>query len=594
MSEHLMAGLGLILALGITAQLIGWYTRIPSIIILIAAGLLAGPVFGWIHPSELLGDLLTPFISLSVAVILFEGGLILKLDEIKRTAPVVIKLVTLGVLLTWILGSLGGVWILSLEWPLAILLGAILVISGPTVIMPLLRHLRLRGNIAPILKWEGILIDPIGATLALLVFGVIIAGGPQDALTQVVATLATILIVGVVLGSLAAALIIWLLHRYLIPDFLQIPVVLSIVIGGFIVSDILQPDAGLFTAVIAGVILANQKKVSVEHIVDFKEILGLILISLLFIILSATIEIEAILPLLGPILLFSLLLIALARPLSVFIASFRTKLKPKERVLLGTIAPRGIVSASVASVFGLRLSENGIDGAEILLPITFAVILVTVISSSGLATLASRFFGIASPNPQGVIFIGGQNWVRDIASALKDASIPVMIIDHSKSNTAYARRKKIKAHYGDALAPGIIDKLDIREYGNVLAMTSDDNINHLVARHFGREFGTGNTYLLPPAAMPSAKKSRHVKLHLPGRILFSDEASYEYLNDLYLDGVRIKTAELSEKYSYQDFSKENKKALPLFLVTKNEGLTIITPDTPLKDRECCLLIYLAP
>ncbi|MGI2335270.1 MAG: cation:proton antiporter [Dehalogenimonas sp.] len=594
MTEHIMTGLTLILVLGITSQLIGWYTRIPSIVILIGVGLLAGPVLGWIHPEQIFGELLNPFISLSVAIILFEGGLILKLEEIKRTVGVVTKLITLGVLITWIIASLGSYWILGLDWPLAILLAAILVISGPTVIMPLLRHLRLRGDIGPILKWEGILIDPIGATLALLVFGVILAGGPEEAILQGLTTLGVIILVGIILGSVGGLLITQLLRRYLVPDFLQIPVVLSIVTGAFLLSDLIQPDSGLLTAVIMGAFLANQKQVSVEHIVDFKETLGLILISLLFITLSATIDIEAILPLAGGILLFSLLLIVLARPLSVFTAGWGSKLKWRDKVLLSAIAPRGIVSASIASVFGFRLAERGFAGAEILLPITFTVIILSVISSSALATIATRAFKISKPNPQGIIFIGGQNWVRDIATILEELDIRTFIIDQSKSNVAYARRKKLQAYYGNALSPGITDNLGFSDYGRVLSMTSNDNVNHLAALHFSKEFGSANTYLLATDDLPASKKAGHFKSNLPGRVLFSDKANYETINDLYLNGAKIKTTNLTSDYPFEAFVSDNKKAIPLFLVSESEELTVITTETDMENKADTTLIALIP
>jgi NhaP-type Na+/H+ or K+/H+ antiporter len=589
-----MAGLALILALGMVSQVIGWYTRIPSIVILIVAGLIAGPITGWLHPEEIFGDLLQPFISLSVAVILFEGGLSLKFNEIKSTAPVVVRLITVGVLLTWAVGSAAAVWILGLDWPLAVLLASILVISGPTVIMPLLRHLRLRGDLGPILKWEGILIDPIGATLALIVFGVILAAGPEEAITQGLTTLAVSLITGLGLGLLTGLAMIQLLRRYLLPDYLQIPVVLSTVIGVFFLSDLIQADAGLFTVVIMGVVMANQRRVNVEHILDFKETLGLILISILFITLSATIDIDAIVPLAGGILGFSLILILVARPLAVLVASRGSRLKSRERVLLGVIAPRGIVSASVASLFGFRLAENGFAGADILLPVTFAVIILTVISSSVLSTLAARLFGMSNTNPQGVVFVGGQIWVREIATALEEAGVRTFIIDHSRSNIAYARRKKLPAYYGNALAPGITGELDLADFGRVLAMTSDDNVNHLVAAHYGREFGTANVYLLPPEETATDTKKEHIQQHLPGRLLFSASFSYEKLADLHANGARVKTFELTSDFPFKAFTSDNPKAVPLFLITAGGEVTVITPETEPADRADLTLLALVP
>ena len=227
--DHIIISIVVIIGLAILSQLIAWFTRLPSILLLIIAGILAGPVFGLFDPHALLGDLMEPVVSLSVAVILFEGGLNLKISDIKHTTPVVLRLITGGVLITWIIATVGAIFILGMDTRLAVLLGAILVISGPTVIMPLLRYLRPGQNVSAVLKWEGILIDPIGAILALIVLEIILTGNSTGgAALQTAVILLKSIVFGGALGALGAWVMMQLLRRHILPDHLHIAATLGI------------------------------------------------------------------------------------------------------------------------------------------------------------------------------------------------------------------------------------------------------------------------------------------------------------------------------------------------------------------------------
>ncbi len=267
MTEHLLVGLAGIIILGIGAQWLAWRLRLPSILLLLLFGFAAGPATGFLDPDALLGDLLPPVVSLSVAVILFEGGLSLSFTELRQIGTVVRNLVSVGALVTWLVTAGAAHFILDLSAALAVLLGAILVVTGPTVIVPLLRHVRPVGPVNSILKWEGILIDPIGAMLAVLVFEAILAGGFQEATTLALTGVLNTVVIGGVNGVLGAMVLTFLLKRYWIPDFLHNAFSLMVVVGAFTASNVMQAESGLLAVIVMGMTLANQKMITVKHIV---------------------------------------------------------------------------------------------------------------------------------------------------------------------------------------------------------------------------------------------------------------------------------------------------------------------------------------
>lgn len=576
--DSVLFGLVIIVVLGVLSQAIAWFTRIPSILLLIAVGFIAGPVLNIIQPDVLLGDLLEPIVELSVAVILFEGGLNLKLSEIKTTASVVLRLISLGVVITWAIGILGAIFILGMEPPLAVLLGAILVVSGPTVIMPLLRYLRPGANVSAVLKWEGILVDPIGAILGIIVLEVILAGGGTGAaVLQVLGIVSKSVISGVVLGGLGGLAITFLLKRYIIPDYLHVPVTLGILAGVFLASELIQPQAGLLTAIIMGGVLANQRQISISHILEFKENLQILLISFIFIILSARLKLSLFEPLSLTLILFILLLVLVARPLCVFLSSVRSKIKFKEKWLLSVISPRGIVSAAIASVFAFRLTGEGYAGAELLLPVTFSVVFGTILISSIGAPIVIKGLKISQMNPQGVVFVGCHVWLRDIAALLDKEGIKCMLVTANKTEAANARRRKLKASYADVLNSNFLEKTDFSDYGYAVAATSDSNYDALVALRLSKEFGRSNVYMLP--VEEAGSNNEHFTRHLPGRTLFDQRATHSYITQLYEKGS-IKIKELEEDTTLEKTgSLFGMNSLPMFVIDSSGNLAIIAAGT---------------
>ena len=285
MTEHLFLGLAGIIVLGIAAQWVAWYIRVPSIFLLLLAGFAVGPISGLLQPQALLGDLLFPIVSLSVAIILFEGGLSLRTVVLQDIGRVLRNLITIGVVSTWAISAAAASLLLDFNLALSVLVGAMLVVSGPTVVGPLLRHVRPIERLRSTLQWEGILIDPIGVMVAVLAFEVILAGEMQPA-TSAIITVLVMAVVGSAIGYLTARGVVWLIQHRLIPDYLHSAVTLVVVIAAFAVANHLHDETGLFTVTVMGIVMAHQRNIIIRHIIEFKETLGVLLISSLFILLS--------------------------------------------------------------------------------------------------------------------------------------------------------------------------------------------------------------------------------------------------------------------------------------------------------------------
>lgn len=579
MVEHTLVSLSVVIILGIAAQWLGWRLRIPSILMLLVFGVLAGPVFGWINPGKLLGPLLYPVVSLAVAMILFEGGLSLSVKEFRAIGGVTAWLVTLGAAITWLIIAPAAHWILGLPWSLAILLGAVLVVTGPTVIGPMLRFIRPTGRTGPILKWEGIVIDPIGAMLAVLVFQVILESGTQPELVVATTVLKTI-VVGALLGLAGAWILGFSLKRDLIPDSLQNPVTIMFVVGAYTGANLLQSESGLLAVTIMGFVMANQKSISVHHIVEFKENLRVLLIAVVFILLAAHLK-PADLDQIGlASLAFLLVLVLVARPVAVFASTLGSKLSLKEKLFLSWMAPRGIVAAAVASIFALRLEESGLAGSGALVPQTFFVIIGTVALYGLTAPLLARRLGLSKADPQGVLFLGGRFWVREMARVVQEEGYPVMLVDNSRHNVSAARMAGIPAFYASIFADNVLDRVEISGIGKLLAMTGNDDVNSLAALHFAPLFGRAQAYQL----MPEDEKlvEAHSR-HLRGRFLFAKGMTHTALTRQFTDKAVVKKTRLTETFGLDELRAQyGGQVLPLFLITEEGELQVFTAEGKIK------------
>jgi NhaP-type Na+/H+ or K+/H+ antiporter len=579
LTEELTIGLALIVTLGISAQWLAWRLRLPSILVLLIFGFIAGPVLGLLDPDEILGEWLFPIVSLSVAIILFEGGLSLKASEIRTTGHVVRNLVTVGALVTWAIGAIGAYYILGFPLRVAILFGAILIVTGPTVIIPLLRHVRAVGPISSLAKWEGIVNDPIGAIVAVLVFEAIVVVDFQLAATTVVTSLVQTILIGAILGAVGAYGLAFVLRRYWVPDHLQSAVTLMAVIATFAISNTIQQESGLMTVTLMGIILTNQRGVNLKPIIEFKENLGVLLLSVLFIILSARLKLADLVHLGPQSLIFLLLLVVVARPLSVWISTIGSGLKWQEKVFLAWMAPRGIVAAAIASVFALELHEMiGIVEADLMVPEMFLVIVGTVTIYGLSAGPLGNWLGVANPDPQGNLIVGAHQWARQIGKVLQDAGFKVMLLDTNHENVTLAKMTGLPAMFASVLSETLPAELELGSYGRLLALTHNDEVNALATLHFAEIFGRANVYQLHPREEENDLREI-VPMPLRGRLLFNSNITCDKLSAIYQTGAVIKQTPLTEQFGFTNFQERyGATAIPLFLIDENGKLFIFTED----------------
>ncbi|MEZ6004211.1 MAG: sodium:proton antiporter [Planctomycetota bacterium] len=579
--ELIPVALAGILALGVFAQWLAWRLKLPSILLLLLAGFLVGPLTGWLDPKVLLGDLMHPLISLGVGVILFEGGLTLKTAELGKIGGIVLRLCTAGVVITWVLATFLLHLLVQLPLPLAFLFGAVLTVTGPTVIGPLLRHVRPQGRVGPIANWEGIVADVIGATLAVLTFHAI--AEPPAETGAFLATfwgLVKTAVVGSLAGVVGALLLGVPLRRYWVPDSLHSPLALAILLVVFVVADRLQHESGLLAVTLMGFLLANQRATAIRHIIEFKENLRTLLISTLFVVLAASLKLDSLLELGWREVLFVVLLIVFIRPTAVTLALFGSNATLAERRFLGALAPRGVVAAAITALFAGRLADPVLMGDRImpeavrLVPLSFLVIIATVAVYGLAAAPIARRLKLASANPQGVLVIGGSRFALAVCRALVSLELPVVLLDTNRQSVAKARLDGIKAVYGSALAADAEEHLPLGGIGRVFGMTSNDEVNSLSALHYIELFGRAEVYQLVPSGI-SAKQETSGNLH--GRYLFREGARFDELETRMGRGARIAITQLTESFPYEAFREHHENnAIPLFRLTPEGTLVVFT------------------
>lgn len=613
MDQQLFYYLAFVPLLGIVAQLVAWRLKIPSILLLLLFGIVLGQ---FIQIDQVLGGgsesatqqanaLLFPLVSICVAIILFEGGLTLHFDEWKQAGDSVLRLCSIGVVVSWVLTSIAVWLIFHLDLRLAVLLGAILVVTGPTVIAPLIRNIRPEKRVGSILKWEGIVVDPIGAVLAVLVLKETLLVGEDHSWSfiQAASGLLGTFSVGIGIGLVLGTLIQWMLAKYWIPDYLHGVASLSLAIASFAISNALVAESGLVTVTTLGIYLANQKKVSVDHIVEFKEHLSVLVISCLFIVLGSRLDLSELSRLGLPGLLFIALLILIIRPISVMLALWRTKTTLQERIFLGFLAPRGIVAAAVTSAISLELaahwtehhgSQELIRQAEALVPITFLVIVTTVGVYGLSAGPLARLLKLAESNPQGVLLAGGSRWVQQVAKVLSDNGIATMMVDTNYRNVAEAKMDGITAHCSSVLSKKFSSETSFAGIGRMIALTGNDEVNHMACMKYQHLFGRASVFLLP--RNPAAEGQRSVvSEQMPGRILFDGDHSSRKFDQLFREGFEVKATKISEEFSYEDFQElYGHHAVPLFLIDSSGSMTVLSTDEKQEPASKHTVIALVP
>lgn len=564
--------------------------RLPSIFLLILSGILIGPVLGLVDTDELFGPLFSPIISVSVAIILFEGGLGLNMADLKKIGKVVQNLLTFGILFTWAMIAVAAYYILKLDVNLSILLGAILIVTGPTVISPLMRHIRPVGSISSILRWEGIVIDPIGVMLAVLVFEVILIKNPFAVPLVTVLTVLKTIIFGGGLGFLSSWIIIKMFRKNLVPHYLQNAFTLMAVVGVYAISSSIQKESGLLAVTVMGIFFASQKDVVIEHIVEFKENLQVLLIPTLFVVLASRLKISELQQIDWDTVKFLAVLILIVRPVSVLLSTLRNKLHWRQRVFLCWMAPRGIVAAAMASVIALQLSELGVDGAHKLVPTVFFVIMGTVLVYGFTAGPLAYALRLADPNPQGILFIGGEEWVLQLALILKSLGIKTLIVDTNSQHIQEAKAEGIEAKQVNILAEHASGEFELNGLGRLLAVTTNEEVNSMAAMRFAPAFGKQEVYQLSSEHKLSYKK-KEFSAQIRGRILFSAGMTCRYIQEQFIHDAEFKIQEITSERDIMPHA-EGPLKIPLFIITPAKSVKVFAADNAPTPKSGDVLIYL--
>lgn len=587
--DSLMVKIALIGFLGIGAQWVAWRTGRPAIALMLIVGIIAGPVLGIIDPERDFGTLLEPIVKLAVAVILFEGGLSLNFKDLRRSGGAVALLVILGVPIGWALGTAAAYYGAGLSLPVSALFGGILVVTGPTVIGPMLRTLNVSPRVRDILKWEGIVNDPIGALLAIFIYAYITYGDGQ---ADVLAIGIDVIAASFVAGLLGAALgfgLTWLFPRGLVPEYLKAPTLLIAVIVGFVLADLVKHETGLITVTIMGVVMANKQVYSSQALYRFKEDLSVLLISGVFILLSAQLDWETVQQFQARFVIFLILLLFVVRPLTVMLSLLFSSVPWRERVFIAWIAPRGIVAVAITGLFAIRLEDYGIADAEALVPLSFAVVIVTIFAHGFSAGWVARKLGIDEGKGEGILIVGSNAWSVALGAFIQSLGIAVTIADTSKFALRAARRKELTTYQGDILEEAHNDNLIMGQFQHLIAATDNDSYNQLICADLGPEMGYEQISQLSTDQNNAMRAGR-------GRVLLEQGESFGELIDKARGGWIFSKTKLSDKFTFKDYLENLDKGEHPVAVLKpgNRLLFFSTQARPMIEERDEIISFVAP
>lgn len=556
MEHQLLSTLGIVFTLGMLAQWFAWKFRFPVIVLFTAFGILAGPVFELVDPKAAFGQMLHPMVELAVAMILFEGGLLLKFHEFEKTAKGMIRLFSLAVLLNWGIGTAIGFYIGGLELSTAALIAGILIVTGPTVIIPALREAKLKSSTASYLKWEGIINDPFGAIFAVLIYEFILFSGAGSGVEFIIISISKIILISLALSFATKHIILWLSKHALVPEFLKVPFVMSWIFILFIASEHLQKGAGLLTITLFGLLLGNSKYSSLRDVKRFGENISVFTVAIIFILLSASLELSVWLELNWRHYVFIGMMAFIVRPIAIMLSTFNSGMKFKERILIGMYGPRGIVAASVAGAVGTGLYETGFQEGRFVLPIIFSVILLTVVVHSFWLNWLAVKLDLKNHGENGVLILGASPWSIQLAEKLQLLEVPVMVSDTSWYKLAPARMSGLEVHFGGLMHDLEYGEPDINAINYLIATTEDDHYNSLVCHTLRHTFGSDHVYQIP---IHEDEFNQQHGLTKKDYCALNDsrEALFENMMKKYHNGWTFHSTELTDSYSLEDFRNSN-------------------------------------
>jgi len=623
-----MVELASIIILGIFAQWLAWRFKVPAILPLLLIGLAVGPFAPYWMTDEFLhgkdkwlnpihgdtgglfpGDNLFYFVELAIGIILFEGGLTLKRNEISSIGNIVGKLISVGSTVTFFGAAIAAHYIIDLSWSLSFLFSGLIIVTGPTVIAPILRNIPLKKDVANILKWEGILIDPIGALVAVLVYEFLrstIEGGHGHGggsfSAEAIKHFLTLSLIGFSLGTIAAFVLKETIKRHWVPHYLMNVFTLAMVLLVFVGSGLLVPDSGLLTIVVFGTVLANIDLPNMEEILYFKESLAVLLISMLFILLAANINIQDLQLLLNwkSFLLF-LSIILIIRPLGVFLSSRNSSLVLNEKLFISWVGPRGIVAAGIASLFGSKLLKLNIDaaaagdpipfpGAEWLTPLVFMIVLGTVLLNATTASLIAKLLGVKIATSNGTLIVGASKASRLIASYMKSQNQPVALLDSNPTNVSKAKEEGLQAFQANIYADEIRDNIELNNMGYLMALTGSNDVNKFAIKKLGADFGENGSFRI------ISSEEKNDTTSIPTQGLFSPVDDFINFSEVARDYPTFQEVPLESQENYElmiDKLNGSEKCIPVFIKNKEGALRIIGSNSKEEEiSEGDILIYL--
>ncbi|WP_348815863.1 cation:proton antiporter [Halomonas sp. H10-59] len=580
----------LIAALGIGAQWLAWRWKVPAIVLLLLSGVLIGPVTGVLDPRSVFGELLEPLIAVAVAMILFEGGLTLNLTRLKGAELAVKRLVFFGGPLVWLLATLSGHYIGGLTWASASVLGGILIVTGPTVIIPLLRQASLKRRPGEILRWEAILNDPVGALAAVLAFELAIVLNSSHSLSMTLGHMA----LGIAVASAVGLATAWGLIRAIkgghIPEFLKVPVIIFFVMATYALPNALLHESGLLAVTVMGVVIGNSSLSSLDEIRRFKENITVLLVSGVFILLAAQVDLGTLATLTTREILFVAVVLLLVRPLAVFISLIKVDLPFGEKLMVGWIGPRGVVAVAIAGLFGARLVDIGIEDAALLSPLAFAIVAVTVLLHGFSLQPLARRFNLQSTDTKGLLIIGANPFTVALAEAIQSTGRPVLIADRNYNHLRQVRGRDIPTYYGEVLTEEAELTLEFSRFDSMVALTDNDDYNALLCMHYAPEFGHHQVYRFAPGGGAGGD---HLEQTLGGRF-FAKELDFEQATNYIREGWCVRLTRLSESYSFEDYRRDNPDARVISTYDEDGEVRVMHKDESFDAGDGETLLALVP
>ncbi|GJE44706.1 cation:proton antiporter [Methylobacterium soli] len=574
MEEGVATAVLCIVAGGIAAQVLAARLRIPAIVLLLGLGFLVGPVLGFLHPSQAFGPNLRPLIGLAVAIVVFEGGLALDFRELRAAGQGVLRLTAIALPINFVLGTFAAHLIGGMLWGPAAVFGAILVVTGPTVILPLLRHARLERRSASFLKWEAIVNDPVGAILTAIVIEILV-GLPhrsgEEALTELALHLAEGAVAAAVLGVGSAFLVAWAFRRDLVPETLKTPLLLALALVAYVLPNLLMHEAGLIGATVFGIALANLHVPGIAELRRFKEALVVLLVSCLFVVLTADLDLAVLSKLTLPVLALTAATLFVVRPAAIWLATWRSDLTWRERLFVGWIGPRGIVAAAVAGLAGPRLSEAGFAGGDLIQPTVFAVIVATVLAHGfSLRPLARRFGLSVAADAERLAIVGASPWSNELALTMHRAGVPVLLVDTYPGALRAAEAAGVPTLQAELLSREAEEGLADQPPDYLLAATRDELYNALVCTRLAPELGRERVYQLAPSEDHLLHAETGVSRDSRGKVLGNGGFDFEILTERHAAGWRFTVAAAGA---------EDVRGAPCLLIIRSDGsLDFPSPD----------------